>query len=355
MINSVEFHNFRGIEDLYLPNLSQITLLTGRNNAGKSSILEGIFLFMDHSAPESFGKINNLRGLMTNVNPSSLWEPAFYNLDTQKPLRIHITLDDKPCDLCYERDDSFIPIDDNENIQNAFSQFSAGIRSAHTLKYQYKEDDYSEDGYFTINDNGLYKIINTSLPNNQIRILPDTKLINPSTRQDLLVAEWLGKLELMGEKEKIISHLKLIEPTITDITTISSQGQILLYVKVHNQMLPIRLAGDGLNRLLYFLLVLLVNQNCILLIDEIDSGFHYSMLQQFWNLISVTAKQNNCQIIATTHSYECIESALNGISEADMDDDFCLYRVEHTKKGNRALRYDAELARFAVDSNVEMR
>ncbi|MBQ6148642.1 MAG: AAA family ATPase, partial [Oscillospiraceae bacterium] len=72
MINSVAFYNFRGLKHLELSELSQITLLTGRNNAGKSSVLEGIFLLMDHSAAESFGKINNFRGIYVRMDPGSL-------------------------------------------------------------------------------------------------------------------------------------------------------------------------------------------------------------------------------------------------------------------------------------------
>ena len=355
MITSVEFENFRGLKHLQLSELSPITLLTGRNNAGKSSILEGIFLFMDHAAVESFGKLNAIRGLTNTVNPSSQWEPVFYNLDTTKPLHMHMVLDGKSRDLHYERDDSFVPADSKGTIQNSFSQFYAGSRSTFTLKYQYKESDYSEDGYFSINENGAYRTVNTSLPNNQIRFLPDTRYVNPLTREDLFVAEWLGKLELMGAKEKIVSILKLIEPDVTDITTISNQGQIQLYIKLGDQLLPVRLAGDGLNRLLYFLLLLLVNENMILLIDEIDAGFHYSVLEQFWGLLASAAKRSNCQIIATTHSYECIQGALGGIRAQNLEQEFCLYRVEKNGDHNRAFRYDTDLARFAVDSNVEVR
>lgn len=355
MINSIEFNNFRGLKHLQLPELSQITLLTGRNNAGKSSILEGVFLFMDHSVAESFGKINNIRGMVSNTNPSSLWEPAFYRLDTNNLLQIQMIIDGKLCDLTYERDDSFIPVDGNGNIQSAFSQFAATTRSTYTLKYHYKEEDYSEDGYFFLNDTGLFRTVNTSLPNNQIRFLPATRFVSPTTREDLAVATWFGQLELMGQKGKIISLLKILEPDISDITTISNQGQIQLYIKIRGQLMPARLAGDGLNRLLYFLLMVLANQNAILLIDEIDAGFHYSVLQSFWRAIATAAKQSNCQIISTTHSYECIKGAVNGIARADLNKDFCLYRVERTQNENRALRYDSDLAQFAIDANMEVR
>ena len=355
MINSIELKNFRGLEHLKLSDLAQITLLTGRNNAGKSSVLEGIFLFMDHSAAESFGKINNFRGIISSTSPSSLWEPAFYKLDTKKPLIISTVLDGKQCDLRYERDDDFIPVDSNGNIQSAFSQFAAATRSTFTLKFHYNESGYTENGYFSINDTGLFRTVSTSVANNQIKLLSATRFVNPNTRDDISVATWLGQMELKGEKQRIVELLKAIEPDISDIITISNQGQIQLYVKVRNQLLPIRLAGDGLNRLLYYVLAILENPNSILLIDEIDAGFHYSALPNCWRLIAAAAKESGCQIICTTHSYECIKSALEAISAVDMSNNFCLYRIERTAKGNQAHRYNEDLARFAIDAHMEVR
>lgn len=355
MINSIGFTNFRGLKQLELSELSQITLLTGRNNAGKSSILEGIFLFMDHSAVESFSKINSFRGLVSNAHPSLLWEPAFYKLNTDLPMQIVVKLDDKDCLLKYERDDSFIPAEKAESVQNAFNQFTASTRSTFTLKFQFQQDNYSEAGFFSMNDTGFLRTVNTSLPNNKMQFLPPTRFINPNTRDDGMVATWLGQLELKGEKQRVVNMLKIIEPDISDIMIISNQGQIQIYVRVRDQLLPIRLAGDGLNRLLYVLLAILENRDSILLIDEVETGFHYSALKAFWSVVAAAAKENGCQIIATTHSYECIQNALSGIHAVEMNDSFCLYRVERSNGENRAHRYDAELARFAVDTNMEVR
>lgn len=355
MVNSISLTNFRGLKQLNLSELSQITLLTGRNNAGKSSILEGIFLFMDHSAVESFSKINSFRGLVSTAHPSQLWEPAFYKLNTEYPIQIDVTLDGKACQLTYERDDSFIPAEKAENVQTAFNQFTASTRSTFTLRFQYQQGDYSESGFFSMNDNGFLRTVNTNLPNNKMQFLPATRYINPNTRDDGMVATWLGQLELKGEKQSVINTLKLIEPDISDIMIISNQGQIQIYVRVRDQLLPIRLAGDGLNRLLYVLLAILENRDSILLIDEIETGFHYSALKSFWSAVATAAKESGCQIIATTHSYECIQNAISGIHAVEMNDSFCLYRVERSNGVNRAHRYDAELARFAVDTNMEVR
>lgn len=355
MIDSIKFENFRGLKQLELPELSQITLLTGRNNAGKSSILEGVFLFMDHVDRNSFNKINVLRGLPMGTNTASIWEPAFYGLDTQNPLSITIEMDGKTSSLSFERDDSFIPIDSAGEVKDAFNQFTASTRSTQTLKYHYKEEDYKEEGAFSLNETGYVGIITTSLPNNQIRFLPTTRIINLGTRDDILIPSWFGQIELKGKKPQVIEALKNIEPDLADIVTISNQSQAQIYFKIANQLFPAKLAGDGLYRMLYILLAIIENPDSILLIDEIDAGFHYSTIEDLWRVVAESVKESGCQVIATTHSYECVKNAVKGVNSANMENNFCLYRVERKDGENRAFRYDEELVRSAVDMNMEVR
>ena len=97
------------------------------------------------------------------------------------------------------------------------------------------------------------------------------------------------------------------------------------------------------------------NPGCLYLADEIESGFHYSMQQDFWRILATAAKESNCQIIATTHSYECIQNAVDGIAEAGMEDSFCLYRLERKGEENRAFRLSGDLLHYSIDANMEVR
>lgn len=38
----IEIHNFRGIESLKINNIKQVNLITGKNNCGKTSVLEAV-------------------------------------------------------------------------------------------------------------------------------------------------------------------------------------------------------------------------------------------------------------------------------------------------------------------------
>ena len=67
MIRGVTINNFRGFEAISISDMSRMTLISGRNNVGKSSILEALFLMMDHTSNDSFAKINGFRGLFPPI------------------------------------------------------------------------------------------------------------------------------------------------------------------------------------------------------------------------------------------------------------------------------------------------
>ena len=62
MITSLHVRNFKGFNNISLPAIKPVTLLSGTNNVGKSTLLESIFLVNDHFAPEVFLKLNAFRG-----------------------------------------------------------------------------------------------------------------------------------------------------------------------------------------------------------------------------------------------------------------------------------------------------
>jgi AAA15 family ATPase/GTPase len=52
MITGIEIKGFKGLEHLFIPRLSRINLVGGKNNAGKTSLLEAVFLFFDRMNPQ---------------------------------------------------------------------------------------------------------------------------------------------------------------------------------------------------------------------------------------------------------------------------------------------------------------
>ena len=94
-------------------------------------------------------------------------------------------------------------------------------------------------------------------------------------------------------------------------------------------------------------------KNGILLIDEIDTGFHYSMYTDLWKIISSVSRDYNCQVIATTHSYENIIGAVEGVK--DYPEDFSFYRLGYDKGRLESFRFGYDLLKSALRSDMEVR
>ncbi len=356
MIKNIVFKNFRGLKKIELTELEQITLISGKNNSGKSSILEGIFLMIDHISPDIFIKINYLRNMAISYNQSILWEPLFYNLNTKVPIQLFMQLDNESAKLEYQLDDSFSLADNSIAPQKMLSSFTTFEKLNYALKFNFIYGNYTENGYFSLNSSGIIRTINRDINNDLIIPLNPIVFISPkSSTKDDIITEWFGKLELRGKKQQVIDILKIMDSSICDISTIALHGQTQLYTKINEKLLPLKLAGDGINKLLFIVLAILENADSIILIDEIETGFHYSMYDKIWKVIATAAKEYHCQVIATTHSYECINGAVDGIKEANMQDKFCYFRIDRINNENRAFRYTESLLNAAITSNMEVR
>lgn len=357
MIQSISFQNFRGFQHLELPDLTPITLLSGKNNAGKSTVLEGLFLLVDHYDPNCFGKICNFRNLSAIPDFDILWKPLFHQLNADESIRISAHLE-HDVELTYYREDSYSPLpqDFSWMTPDTMNRFMSSAQNGYTLGFQFtqKEISYTETGHFIAASDGTVLNMNTSLPNNQKMPMPLTQVIN-SQIATLPPVELFGKLELDGRKSEILHLLNKMDQSLSDITAITINGQTQLYGNMGGKLLPMRLAGDGMNRLLFIMLSIMENPNSIILIDEIENGFHYSMFPVIWEAIAHTAQKSNCQVIATTHSYECVAGAVEGIEKADMKDNFCFFRLAQEKDGRRAYRFSPDVIRTALDAEMEVR
>ena len=92
----------------------------------------------------------------------------------------------------------------------------------------------------------------------------------------------------------------------------------------------------------------------ILLIDEIENGLHHSALKEVFSSLYVLALQFDVQIIATTHSAECIRAAHAALADSG-EIGFVYHRIDRNKDGVRAVHFDREMTDTAIDYGLEVR
>lgn len=81
MFRNLKTSNFRGLKDLSVGDASRINLIAGRNNVGKTTLLESIYLLSGWGNPGLAPNVNLFRGLAPAVGPTEAlsnfwWKPA---------------------------------------------------------------------------------------------------------------------------------------------------------------------------------------------------------------------------------------------------------------------------------------
>ena len=68
---------------------------------------------------------------------------------------------------------------------------------------------------------------------------------------------------------------------------------------------PLGSLGDGVRRLFAVLLAITEARGGFVLIDDIDTGLHHSVMRGMWQLVVKAAERLDIQVFATTHSSDC--------------------------------------------------
>ena len=363
MITELTIKNLRCFRELSLDKITPITLISGENNIGKTALLESIVLLFGCKNPDIFLKINNIRGMaamvqvsLSQVNfvgmeSSYLWETLFPDMDMTLQLGVSVkNADGITSSVSFEKDRevSLTQFSRNRNANNMFHP----VPGSYVLNVSFKRDDDTREGRFIITQNGL--VINFD---GQPQFLsPPCAYIGPNAPfMQHPTPEWLGKAEIDDKKTQIVDALRILDDEIIDIFVVTQNGIVDIYAKWKTgKPRPVKTLGDGINKLLDYLLVMAANPGSVILLDEIESGFHYSFYPKLWELIATFSIKTQCQVFATTHSHECIAAASEGTAKVDS----ALFSyIRLGKESDRIVPFyfSGEDLVFALDREMEVR
>lgn len=354
MIESVKIQNFKFFNSLELQGLSQVSLIGGKNNTGKSSLLEAIFLFYDRSNPNFILQTSGWKGVNTvPLKPEYVWGPAFPQYDLNKTISIEI-IENKisQClNISYLKDRKYTPIENHPKISPMIKSDETVIE--HSLQLQILNNQKEEYKLFTLLSNkGLFTGGNIPEPklSKQVAYLSDSTI---NIKDDI---QRFGEMDVTGHVPKLIPFLNIIEPALKSLSILPMTDSVNLIIGDIGQSrkIPVNYMGNGLRKLLSILLAVWSFKNGIILIDEIENGFHRSILPKIWECLFQAAKEFNCQIIATTHSHECLESANSAAKKTDFPG-FNYIRLDRNADQSVAKIYSIDVLDAAFKNGWEVR
>lgn len=177
-----------------------------------------------------------------------------------------------------------------------------------------------------------------------------TSFVTTSSLTPDEVLSILSRIVLNPEEDLLLKALRIIEPSIERIAPVAltssrygsmppgSKGGVVVKCSGFDKRVPIGTMGDGIWRLLGIALALIRAEGGVLLIDEIDTGLHYSVMADMWKLVYATAIRLNVQVFATTHSSDCWTSLASVCERSGNLDDITVHRIE--KGRDESIRLD---------------
>ena len=366
MYKSFIVKNFRCFRDITIESIERVNLIAGKNNVGKTALLEAFWLHHGPNIPDLGRRVNTFRGLdqvdakellyelFLDFDPDSRIELSSYGLWGENPRSLQIYLQ--------ERRSVEIPLGESPGGElTTEEKSSVGIRaSRNQIVFEYTDEygkTFTSQGW-VVERQVAPAIVELGFQSHQMPIGKRSSGIylaarhRPSGREDI---DRFSNIEVAGKQEEIVDILKRVDPNITRLSLIVRSGVPVLYANIGGRRLvPVPLLGDGIGRLLSIALAIGNAQDGIVLIDEIENGLYHGVMGNVWKVIAAFARQFNVQLFATTHSEECIRSAHQAF-EQDSQYDFRLCRLERVEDIIRAVTYDKETLGAALESGLEVR
>ena len=377
MLGNLQLDGFRGFETYSLNELTRVNLLVGKNNCGKTSILEATeFLvsggdpFVLTQAANRRGEVSEIRaapppGSRPDISPRSrpdishyffghLADPgASFRLsgDGYGPISVAVRLVDDDDDPRYFGGDS------GEGAPFVLEITGNAVKGARNLPL-------TESGAlltFRIPLRALRRRA-AGPPGALDTLSVPVELVTPdSLDPDRMRVLWDRVLSDDRESE-VVDAMKLLDGDLKSISFLTSDSSrmrsdragVLLGFQGGGRRVPLGSHGDGMRRLLALSLALTQTAGGLLLVDEIDTGLHWTVMEDMWRLVVDTARKSSVQVFATTHSLDCIRGLAALVeSYPDVAGEVSTHKIERLL--DKAVRFDATDVHAAVEHNIEMR
>ena len=396
MLSNLRIKNFRMLEDFEVPKLGRVNLIVGKNNCGKSTVLEALRVYAGRAYP----------GLLQTI----LLEHDEFLSTSRK-------------DGIDENDDSWLavkhlfphrefPRDDNKPIE-IMSENKTLLRFEHLLYYVKSEEEKDEDGAL-VQRRTRELVSKSDLSNNRdqplrsaVRVsfgetssrsewldldeesprrfasrpyrtwrisdeLPPVRCSHIPTQfvpQEVLSDLW-DATTLSPNEAFVLQALQIIVPDVQGLAFVKDTNAMphtprardarVAIVKLKSEEMPIALnsMGDGMLRILQLILAVFPARAGMLLIDEFENGLHYSVQEEVWKMIFMLANKLDIQVFATTHSLDCIQSFTK--VALDSPDDGVIFKMSQSKLTSDngkiiATVYDEEALKTVTASDLEVR
>jgi ABC-type branched-subunit amino acid transport system ATPase component len=359
-----------------IPKLGRVNLVWGKNNVGKSTLLEALSIYASNGRMNQLYEILKMRGEDLNVFG---YRDSF---TTEEEMNAFLPLVSDYKKSILETDGVQVG-ESEENVVSIKLVRVSRVRTnlsesgktstirivtpvdapqeenivSQSLGIQMNNHSKQLDYVINLNGHGFKNI--SLLDSVGMPINVPFNYISSNGNQGTSIDKLWASVSMSENEDYVIKALQIIEPRIkrfnilTSDSTGSEQGFIpFVLLEGENSRVRLSSMGDGINRILTIILSLINCKGGIFLLDEFENGLHYSVQSKLWDIIFELAKNLDVQVFVTTHSNDCIKS----FAHSSMSEDGLAIRLDMGANGLKAQLYDnPEKLVFAMNESIELR
>ena len=367
MLQTLEIRGYRGFESYRLTNLARVNLVVGKNNCGKTAVLEAIELLISGGHPSVFLASLARRGGAGLCEASSDISPIFFGHRCVPGASFELSSDDAGYTLSVrilsleEIGDAAEDwcLDGTQRQQRNLGHPDEAVMPMFGMSISQATPGNAPDWQIVlpVMEDGSISIGRQHRCMRDRPPVPPVHFHSPESLNPGSMRGMWNTVLTRGLETEIVDDMKLLEPDLDSIHFLTSAGPgsgVLVGLRGRGHRLPIDSYGDGMRRLLATRLSFVRAANGFLLIDEIGTGLHWTIMEDMWQLVVEVARRSNVQIFATAHGYDCIRGLGSLIqSRPDLEEEVSIQKIHGSLKQAACLRGDQ--MRVAVEQNIEVR
>jgi len=312
-LRHVDIKGFRGFANFSARDVRQVNLIVGRNNAGKTSFLEAIYL-LEASDGDPFWATSRDEDLPNRYLDLFNGRPA---ASANARMQIGCGVPDRGFEM--ELSQGTIEV-----------ERSLASRGLHSFSFRVGE-----------------------LPPQQ---MPATSpiLLGPGTSNPLQVAQLWDRILFTENHDRVKTCLQLVVPDLVDVALSPTNRKPIIRIK--DALAPVSMAsmGHATSRLFELACGLVLSTGKVFLVDEIENGVHHSVHGDMWAFLFRVARTLDIQIFATTHSLDCLRGFAWATKEVG-DVEARLVRLDNHDGQVEPVMFDEEELQLAAREEIEIR
>ena len=371
--------NLLGISDLTLSRLGRVTLLAGKNSIGKTTVLDAIRIYAARGRFHVLSEILRRReevfatGGDIDAPPEIDWTALFYGRGSYRENLARVGPTNAEEQLKIEM--NFLTDEESSRLAK-FSPEHLGDDQFQVIKITYGEYTDAVPRLFIPSGDLSTRVsprtVRARFLHRISRMMDDPEpppeisceSIGPGLLENSRIAGFWDNVVLTKYAEHPARALRLIFGDDVDGVAMIGESsrsrpnrpgrRAIVKLSGQEWPVPLRSLGDGALRLCGIALALANCQNGFLLLDEAENGIHYSLQTGFWRMILQTAYENNVQVVATTHSWDCVRGFAQAAKKA-ADVEGILIRLDRGDEDIRPIMYSEENLAIATEQGIEVR